>query len=343
MPISIPEALDAHEALAVAKATQARTSLPRYLLSSAMAGAYVGVAVVLLLMVSAPLIAAQHPFAKLVQGSVFGIALTLVVFAGAELFTGNNMIMLQGFLRKKVSSIDVALVWVASLVGNFIGSLGFAVLVNASGIVTAGAPAGKVTVFKAALAGIATAKHNLTGGQLFIRAVLCNMLVCLALWMAARAASDGAKLIVLWWGLLAFISAGFEHSIANMTSLSLAALVGVGTWGDLTRNLVYTVPGNLVGGGLFVGLAYGWLGSPGSPRTARLSRSTPSVPWTEDDLEEDELELVAPAAAAPRRAAATKAAPKPRKATTTVGAPPASAGPARRVAAGPGRTNGRAR
>ena len=171
-------------------------------------------------------------------------------------------------------------------------------LVNASGIVTAGAPAGKVTVFKAALAGIATAKHNLTGGQLFIRAVLCNMLVCLALWMAARAASDGAKLIVLWWGLLAFISAGFEHSIANMTSLSLAALVGVGTWGDLTRNLVYTVPGNLVGGGLFVGLAYGWLGSPTSPRTARLSRPAPSVPWTEDDLEDDEAELVAPAAAA---------------------------------------------
>jgi nitrite transporter NirC len=332
VPISIPEALDAHETAAVAKATQARTSMGRYLLSSALAGAYVGIAVVLLIMVSAPLIAAQSPMAKLVQGAVFGIALTLVVFAGAELFTGNNMIMLQGFLRKKVSSVDVALVWIVSLIGNFVGALGFAAMVNASGIITAGAPAGKQTVFKAALAGIATSKHNLHGGQLFFRAVLCNMLVCLALWMAARAASDGAKLIVLWWGLLAFVSSGFEHSIANMTSLSLAALIGVGTWGDLARNLVYTVPGNIVGGGLFVGLAYGWLGSPTTSRAARLSRAVPV--WTEDDLEpEPEPE---PVRVAPRKPTSTKATtPKARKAPATSSA--------RRVPAAASRSNGRGR
>jgi nitrite transporter NirC len=326
VPITIPEALDIHEAAAVAKAEQARTSPLRYLLSSALAGAYVGVAVVLLIMVGAPLIAAQHPLAKLVQGGVFGVALTLVVFAGAELFTGNNMIMLQGFLRKKASGIDVALVWAMSLVGNFLGALGFAALVNASGIITAGAPPGQQTVFKAALAGIATGKHNLDGGQLFFRAVLCNMLVCLALWMAARAASDGAKLIVLWWGLLAFIASGFEHSIANMTSLSLAALVGVGTWHDLARNLVFTVPGNIVGGGLFVGLAYGWLGMPASPRAARLSRPG-SAPWTEDELDELEDE---PVAAVPAKPAS-----RTRKVTP--------AATARRVPATAGRSNGKAR
>jgi nitrite transporter NirC len=329
VPITIPEALDVHESAAVAKAAQARTSPLRYLLSSALAGAYVGVAVVLMLMVSAPLLAAQHPMAKLVQGAVFGIALTLVVFAGAEHFTGNNMIMLQGYLRKKASAVDVALVWAMSLVGNFLGALGFAVLVNASGIITTGAPPGQVTSFQTALAGLATTKHNLHGGQLFFRAVLCNALVCLALWMAARAASDGAKLVVLWWGLLAFIASGFEHSIANMTSLSLAALVGVGTWHDLARNLVYTVPGNIVGGGLFVGLAYGWLGMPPTPRAAGLSRprSAPTA-WTEDDLEVvEEAPVVVPAAP-------PKPATKARKAATPT---------PRRVPAAAGRSNGKAR
>ncbi len=264
MPIPIPEALVAHEAMAVAKARQARTSLSRYLASAALAGAYVGVAIVVLLMASAPLLAAQNPAARLVQGTVFGVALTLVVFAGAELFTGNNMVMLQGLWARQVKTADLALVWVASLLGNLVGSVGFAVLVDASGIFTTGSLPGKPTVFESALGAVALGKHGLTGGQLFFRAVLCNALVCLALWMAARATSDAAKLICLWWGLMAFIVSGFEHSVANMTTLSLAALTGSGTWGALFENLVFTVPGNIVGGGLFVGIAYGWLGRPAS-------------------------------------------------------------------------------
>ena len=85
MPLSIPDALVAHEDAAVTKATTARTQLPRYLLSAMLAGAFVGVAVLLMLMVSAPLIADQNPAARLVQGAVFGVALTLVVFAGARM------------------------------------------------------------------------------------------------------------------------------------------------------------------------------------------------------------------------------------------------------------------
>ena len=267
MPIPIPDALDAHEALAVAKSRQVRDSLPKYLLSSAFAGAFVGVAVILLVMTSAPLLAAGHPMAKLVQGSVFGVALTLVVFAGAELFTGNNMVMLQGLVARAVKVEDVVMVWVASLIGNFVGSIGFAALVDASGIITTGsAQPGTPSAFQTALGSIAASKAKLMPGQLFFRAVLCNMLVCLALWMAARAASDAAKLVVLWWGLLAFIASGFEHSIANMTSLSLAAMTGVGEWGEVARNLLYTIPGNVVGGGLVVGLGYAYLGRSGAPK-----------------------------------------------------------------------------
>src|SRR6476659_2452256 len=214
MPLPVNEALDANEQAAIVKARQARFSLAKYLANSMLAGIYVGVAVVLLVMVSAAFLSAKAPSTKRVQGAVFGIPLTLVVFAGAELFTGNVMVMIQGLWRRRVTPAELALVWAGSLLGNLIGSLLFAALINASGVMSAGAPKGQQTIFMAALAGVVKTKAALTGGQLFCRSVLCNLLVCLALWMAARTTSDSAKLICLFWALLAFIASGFEHSIA---------------------------------------------------------------------------------------------------------------------------------
>jgi len=129
MPIPIPEALEETAALARTKAAQVRR-LPGYLLSSAMAGAYVGVAVVLLVSVAGPLAASGSAATKLAQGAVFGVALTLVVFAGAELFTGNVMFMPQGLHYGTVRRAELAAVWVASLGGNFAGSIAFAALVT---------------------------------------------------------------------------------------------------------------------------------------------------------------------------------------------------------------------
>jgi nitrite transporter len=256
MPVPIPKAVEDNGALATAKATQVR-DLPRYLWSAVLAGAYVGLAVVLLVSVSAPLAASGAAATKLVQGAVFGLALTLVVFAGAELFTGNAMVMLQGWWSRTVRPVDVALVWAASLVGNVVGSLLLAVVVHAGGTLT-GPGAGLVGT-------IATGKDALAGPQLLWRSILCNALVCLALWMAARTASDGAKLVVLWWALLAFIGSGFEHSIANVTTFALGALEGSVGWGALARNLLWTIPGNVVGGGLVIGLGYAWIAGGRAP------------------------------------------------------------------------------
>lgn len=258
MPSPIAGALaDAAEA-ALTKSVQVRR-LPRYLVLSVLAGAYVGIAVVLLLSLSAPLAAAGSPATKLVQAAVFGVALTLVVFAGAELFTGNAMVMIQGLFAGAVRGRDLAAVWAASLFGNLVGSLGFAAIVHGGGTLGLGdtEAAGHKLV-----AAVMTAKNAASGPQLFWRSLLCNLLVCLALWMAARATSDGAKLAVLWWALLAFIGSGFEHSVANMTLFALGVFGDAATWGDLARNLAWTVPGNVVGGGLLVGLVYGWIGKP---------------------------------------------------------------------------------
>ncbi|HYI60596.1 MAG TPA: formate/nitrite transporter family protein [Acidimicrobiales bacterium] len=266
MPIPIPAALDDAGAAAAAKAVAVR-SLPRYLASAALAGAFVGIAVVLLVSVSAPLAAAGSPAAKLVQAAVFGVALTLVVFAGAELFTGNAMVMLQGLRARAVTGAQLAAVWAASLVGNLLGSLALASVVHGGGTLTGDG--------EALVAKIVGAKDAVAGPQLFWRSVLCNLLVCLGLWMAGRVQSDVAKAIVLWWALLAFIGSGFEHSIANMTIFGLGILEGSATAGQLARNLAWTVPGNIVGGGLLVGLAYAWIGRPG---TRTPSVSEPATP-----------------------------------------------------------------
>jgi nitrite transporter NirC len=254
MPIPFSEAVDDVCAQAADKAETVRSPL-RYGALAALAGAYVGVAVVLLASVAGPLAASASPATKLVQGAVFGIALTLVVFAGAELFTGNNMTMLIGWLRGGVSGGAALVVNLASLVGNFAGSVAFAAAVHWSGVLDT-APPGKPAAGEAMITTLVTNKMHATDGQLFWRALLCNALVCLGLWMATRTRSDGAKLAVLFWALLAFIASGFEHSVANMTIFSLAIFNHAAGWSDLAHNLALTVPGNIVGGALVVGLPY---------------------------------------------------------------------------------------
>ena len=271
MPSPVAFAVDAQTDLAADKAAQSH-SYGRYLVSSGLGGAYVGFAVILLLSVSAPLVAASHPAAKLVQAGVFGLALTLVVFAGAELFTSNVMAMTQGLLRRRITLADVLRVLGLSLVGNLLGALLLAVIVHGGGTLAAakpGTPAAGLALLKSSI----VAKNDASGGQLFARAVLCNMLVCLAMWMAARANTDGAKLAVLWWGLLGFVGAGFEHSIANMTLFGLGMLNGSATAADFARNLAWTIPGNMVGGGVLVGIAYWYVAR---PRVITLPEAMPT-------------------------------------------------------------------
>jgi nitrite transporter NirC len=278
MPRSMPEAVQDTTAQAADKATSA-TRPGSYLTGSVLAGAYVGVAVVVLVSVSAPLAAAGSPFTKLVQAAVFGLALTLIVFAGGELFTGNVMVMTQGLSRRTVGLGSLGRVGALSLVGNAAGSLALAGAVHLSGVLQSGkGPDGTAPGLRL-LATIVQGKVDAPGPQLFWRAVLCNALVCLAVWMATRATTDGAKLMVLWWGLLAFIGSGFEHSVANMTTFSLAALNEVGAWSDLTNNLVWTISGNVVGG-VLVALAYAWSTrrAGGAPSTSSETGRTLTIP-----------------------------------------------------------------
>jgi nitrite transporter NirC len=276
VPVPISEALSLQADAARSKIDELRRP-GRYLLSSALAGAYIGMAVVLLLAVSGPLSAAQSPWTKLVQGLVFGIALTAVVFAGGELSTGNMMTMVQGvFVRRRGMGAGLAVI-AGSFVGNLVGSVVFAWLVHESGILQTGATPGHAAPAAALLAATVKAKAAESGAMLFFRGVLCNFLVCLAVWMAARTKSDGAKLTLIFWCLLAFIGSGFEHVVANMTVFSLGLFDDVpgATFGAFAVNLLLVGLGNLVGGGLIVGAGYGFLGRPAPVVPAERSPAEP--------------------------------------------------------------------
>jgi nitrite transporter len=219
-----------------------------YLVAAALAGAYVGLGIILIFTIGAPL--AGTGFTKIVMGVSFGIALTLVVFAGSELFTGNNMIMTLGLLRKEVKPAGLLKVWGFSWTGNLIGSMVLAYIVMASGALDQAAEFVQTVSAK---------KMSMPIIELFLRGILCNWLVCLALWTSSRAKSEGAKCILIFWCLFAFIACGFEHSIANMTLLSIALFMDHGadvSWLGFGYNLLWVSLGNIVGGGFFVGFMY---------------------------------------------------------------------------------------
>lgn len=227
-----------------------KRSILSYITSSILAGTYIGIGIVLIFSVGAPLAAEGSIFLRPLMGVSFGIALTLVVFAGAELFTGNNMFMTIGLLKKEVSAAEVLKVWMFSWIGNLIGSLLLAYLVVASGAISHAANF---------IEKVSIAKMTMPALQLFLRGVLCNWLVCLALWTSSRAKSDTAKCILIFWCLFAFIACGYEHSIANMTLLSMSLFAQHAqaiSWLGFFRNMFYVTMGNIVGGSFFVGALY---------------------------------------------------------------------------------------
>jgi nitrite transporter NirC len=256
------ETIAAIAAAARAKAALLRNEWRQYLVLSALAGAYVGLGIVLIFAIGAPLQAAGSGATKVVMGASFGIALTLVIFAGSELFTGNHLVMTVGALSRSVGPGALAKVWTASFVGNLAGSILLALAVAASGVL------GKAPA-KEFVLGVAAAKMNAPAMELFFRAMLCNALVCLAVWMGIRTKDETAKLVLIFWCLFAFIGAGFEHSVANMTLLSLGLFLphdpNLVSWAGFARNLGVVTLGNIVGGAILIGLPY-WYVAQGQRR-----------------------------------------------------------------------------
>lgn len=220
-----------------------------YFIASMLAGIFVGFGVILIFTAGGHL--TGLPYGKIIMGVSFGIALSLVIIAGSELFTGNNMIMTVGILTNEVKFGDVIKLWLACFLGNWVGAILLAFIFYGTGLGT-----GPVGEF---IASTAATKMSIPMVPLFLRGILCNILVCLATWCSFRCKSESGKLIMIFWCLFAFITSGFEHSIANMTLLTiglfspLEATISVGGY---FYNIITVTLGNMVGGILFVAIPY---------------------------------------------------------------------------------------
>jgi nitrite transporter NirC len=250
------DALDTLSTQAAGKIAGLRKSLLSHLIRSAFAGMYVGAAIVLIFTVGGTLSAIAPAVTRLLMGVCFGGALTIVVFAGSELFTGSNLVLTVAVLNRRATLDDLAKNWFWTFLGNLMGAVFLAFLVVRSGLFDA-------DPIKSFVLGLVEKKMNIPAEQLIIRAILANWLVCLGVWMAARTKSDTAKIILIWWCMFTFITSGFEHSIANMCGLMLGLLLPHGeaiSFGGYAYNLTLATFGNVIGGAVFVGGLY-WLAS----------------------------------------------------------------------------------
>jgi formate/nitrite transporter len=231
-----------------------------------LAGSYIGFGGLLSTSVTFDLAAkAGIGIQKLVAGSAFSLGLMLVVIAGAELFTGNNL-MISSVMSREITFGVMLRRWGLVFLANFIGSILLALLFYFSGLWKTGNGA-----LGASALAIAFAKVKLGFGEALWRGIGCNWLVCLAVWMALAARQTISKIFAIFFPIMGFVAIGFEHCIANMYFIpvgiflknwaGIAAPAGMDpailSWGGfLWNNLLPVTIGNVLGGGVFVGMSY---------------------------------------------------------------------------------------
>ena len=254
----------AKAACAAAK-TKSAWTVPQMLIMGLLAGAYIAFGGFLNTVVTQDLAKyAGVGVTKFLGGAVFSVGLMLVVIGGAELFTGNCMMPL-GTLSGCAPLSGVLRNWFWVYIANFIGSILVAVIIYLSGLATGPVGANALK--------IAAAKMSLPMDQAFFRAILCNWLVVLAVWMSMAATDIIGKIFAIFFPIMAFVASGFEHSIANMYFMAIGIFVkgneavvtaaelspdklAAVDWAGYVHNLVPVTIGNMVGGILFVAVFY---------------------------------------------------------------------------------------
>ncbi len=238
----------------------------RVLVSSFLAGAYIAFGGMVAITVSSGLDPATWgTLPTLFTGAAFTLGLVLVLIAGSDLATGNMMLVPLSAMRGKIGVSDVVVNLSLVLLGNLLGALfvAYFLAVQTGVIGGAGAEAGTTAAMThERLADIALDKA--TGEsvwQTFLRAVGCNWLVCLAVWMSMTTTSVSGKVLAIFFPVMAFVAMGFDHVVANMFFLPAAIFAGVPGlgWGDVLTNWLLAGVGNLVGAVIFVSTSYWYL------------------------------------------------------------------------------------
>ena len=231
--------------------TKASLPLGKMIVLGILAGAFIALAAVGANTAGSNLLLDLDTFGigKLVTGVVFTVGLMLVVLAGGELFTG-NCLMITSLLDKKIAIGPMLKNWVIVYFSNLVGALAVAFLISQSGLLD------NDVVCQVTLK-IASAKAALGFKEAFILGIFCNFLVCLAVWIATGADSTVGKIFGMFFPIMLFVTSGFEHSIANMYYIPAGIFAGNQvTWAGFLANIVPVTLGNIVGGAIFVGMAY---------------------------------------------------------------------------------------
>lgn len=249
------ETIDAVSAAGIKKLDSCNKKLKSYFIASILAGLFVGFGSLLIFTISGQL--QDQPYTKVLMGASFGVALSLVIMAGSELFTGNNFVMGVLFLEKKARVKEIIKLWVVCYLGNFVGAAIISLFFVLAGLATTGEglPSDATGM---ALQNASAIKMNADFMPLFFKGILCNILVCLAVMLGIKMKSESGKLIMIWWCLFTFITCGFEHSIANMTIFMSSLIpnhIEAVSFGGMGFNLLATTSGNIVGG-LLLAIAY---------------------------------------------------------------------------------------
>jgi formate/nitrite transporter len=236
---------------------KAKLSADKAIVAGFLAGAYIAFGGLLAVVASAGLDPERvGGVVTLVTGSVFALGLILVVIAGSELLTGNMALVPLAAMKGRVPlrTLVENFGWVT--LGNLLGALFVAFfLAVETGVITEAAPLER-------LGGIAEAKGvEETEWQIFLRAVGCNWLVCLAVWMALAAEDVAGKILAIFFPIMAFVALGFDHVVANMFFLPAAIFAGVDGigWWEAVHNWIFAFAGNLVGAAVFVAGTYWYL------------------------------------------------------------------------------------
>lgn len=188
--------------------------------------------------------------AKFAGAAVFPVGLMLVVIAGAELFTGNNLMTLS-FMEKKITLSQMFRNWGIVWVANLVGSILLVLIVFYGGVLSGDAATKSIA--------IAEAKASLDITTLIFRGILCNIIVVLAVWMATSAQDIISKIFACWFPIMLFVLCGFEHSVANMYFIPMGMILGAKvTMAQLIKNLIFVSIGNIIGGAIIIPFLYRW-------------------------------------------------------------------------------------
>lgn len=249
------EVLEAVSHSAEKKAKMINERNGKYIISSMLGGLYVCFGAILAYSLGGMFYDAHSDYVKLASALSFGIALCLITFAGADLFTSNTLFMAVGAIEKKTSWKDYLKVVPTSWIFNFIGSFIAVMAFLYGGVINESNGAYLVKT--------AAAKIDMSAPELVIKGILCNLLVCLATWITYKMKNEAAKILMILWCVLTFMIGGFEHSIANMGVFLIAKLcpqtTAAITVSGIAHNLFFVTIGNIIAGTVILAFSYTYM------------------------------------------------------------------------------------